>query len=118
MLILVGAVRFYMPAKTQYNKIKNSFNSAGYILLTRSYKNNKQKLDYICSEGHKHSMAWNHWQEGHRCLKCVPIENSKRFRMDFDVVKDSFDGDGYILLTDHYLNAHQQLNYICPINST
>ena len=94
--------------------IRAKFEKEGYELLTTEYINCKQKLQFICPRGHKHSIPWYHWQEGVRCLKCVPIENSNRFRLDFNIVKDSFAKSGYILLTDKYINAHQQLEYICP----
>jgi len=93
--------------------IRSEFAEEGYELLTKEYINCKQKLQFICPNGHKYNIAWYHWQEGHRCLKCVSINNSKRFRLDFNTVKDSFNESGYILLTDHYINAHQQLEYVC-----
>jgi len=103
-----------MSKKLTIEYIRKSFKDSGYELLTDLYVNNKQKLTYICSKGHRHSVGWYHWQEGVRCPECLPIENSKRFRLDFSIVKNSFDKDDYVLLTKKYLNAHQQLNYICP----
>jgi len=102
-----------MGNKLSHDYIRDQFNSRGCVLLSKEYTNNKQKLDYICPNGHVHSMAWYHWQEGHGCPECLAVENSKRFRLDFDIVKDSFTKAGYILLTTRYINANQQLEYIC-----
>jgi len=53
--------------------IKNSFEKCYYELLTKMYKNNKQKLEYICPKGHRHSTTWNDWQQGKRCPTCWEI---------------------------------------------
>jgi hypothetical protein len=51
--------------------IRSEFAKENYISLSIEYKNNKQKLDYICDRGHKHSIKWNDWKNGHRCPECV-----------------------------------------------
>jgi len=48
--------------RLSYDYIKSQFEKEGYTLLTQEYKNNNQKLDYICPNGHKHSIQWNAWQ--------------------------------------------------------
>jgi len=53
--------------------IKSEFKKEKYILLTTEYKNCLQKLEYICPRGHKHSINWSGWQQGHRCSYCVNI---------------------------------------------
>jgi hypothetical protein len=47
--------------------IRAEFAKEGYILLTRVYKNAKQKLDYICPRGHKHSVTWSNWNSKRKC---------------------------------------------------
>lgn len=103
-----------MSEKYTLEQIRKSFSDKGYFLLTEFYVNNKQRLNYICPLGHSGRIAWNHWQEGHGCLKCVGINNSERFRMGINIVGESFEQEGYILLTSKYINAHQRLYYICP----
>ena len=100
--------------KYDYDYVFNEFLSRGYLLLSKSYKNVYEKLLYICPNGHKHSIAYRHFHKGHGCLKCVGIDNSKRFRMDFSIIEDSFISNGYELLTTEYINAHQQLEYRYP----
>lgn len=56
--------------------IRSEFAKDGYKLLTTKYINNKQKLDYICNEGHRHSISWGNWITGYRCPTCFFIKNS------------------------------------------
>lgn len=90
--------------------IKNQFVKEGYQLLTKKYKNHHQKLDYICSKNHKHSISWSNWQQGIRCFHCV-----NRSSINIKFVKLEFKKKGYKLLTSKYENAKQKLKYICPI---
>ena len=52
--------------------IRSEFAKEGYILLTKTYENNIQKLDYICPKGHKHFITWNNWnsKDKQRCPFC------------------------------------------------
>ena len=95
--------------KKTIKTIKQKFKEKNYILLTTEYKNNKQKLKYICPNGHKHSISWANWQKGIRCSYC-----SGNIRHTMEYIKKEFEKEGYILLTDEYKNSRQKLNYICP----
>jgi hypothetical protein len=53
--------------------IRSEFAKESYILLTKEYINAHQKLKYICSNGHKHSISWNNWKGGYRCPYCIII---------------------------------------------
>lgn len=50
--------------------IRKAFRKEGYELLSNEYINSKQKLSYICKNGHQGSIRWNDWQQGHRCQLC------------------------------------------------
>jgi len=89
--------------------IRSEFAKEGYILLTISYINNRQKLRYICPNGHEHSISWSKWIVGRRCPYC-----SKRIKKDVEVIKAEFEKEDYKLLTTEYKNAFQKLKYICP----
>jgi hypothetical protein len=102
-----------MSKKHTYEHVRNVFEGRGYKLISDRYDNDRQKLEYICPNGHRHSIEYRHFQSGHGCLKCVGTDNSKRFRMDINIVKSSFEQSNYLLLTNEYINAHQQLHYIC-----
>lgn len=56
--------------------IQREFVKDGYTLLTKKYINNKQKLEYVCPQGHVDTTIWVNWQQGHRCKKCY-FKNNK-----------------------------------------
>jgi hypothetical protein len=65
----------YGNIKKTVECIKSEFAKEGYKLLSTKYKNSKQKLDYICPNGHKNSINWNNWKTGHRCSTCYHLSN-------------------------------------------
>ena len=91
--------------------IKKKFEKEGYILLTKIYKNSRQKLEYICPNNHKHYICWSDWnsKRKHRCPYC---KGNAKLTIEF--IKKEFEKEGYILLTNKYINNKQKLNYICP----
>jgi len=89
--------------------IESQFKKEKYTLLTKSYKNNSQKLKFICPSGHKYSISWNNWRAGRRCAICF-----KNAHFTLKQVKSSFQKEGYTLLSSTYKNAHTNLEYICP----
>ena len=101
-----------MPKKVSYEAVKASFEKEGYTLLTKTYKNNKQKLEYICSssERHKHSVTWAGWcpPKKARCPYCAG--NAK---LTIEFIREEFAKEGYELLTKTYDNNKQKLEYIC-----
>lgn len=58
------------------NFIRYRFEKEKCQLLTTKYVNDDQKLDYICPNGHKHSITWNNWVRGRRCKTCYRINIS------------------------------------------
>jgi hypothetical protein len=95
--------------------IRAEFAKEGYILLTEVYENNKQKLEYECPIGHKHSVSWNSWKSGARCPECFTIKMAADLRTDIEFIRSEFAKEGYILLTIVYENNTQKLEYICPM---
>ena len=57
-------------ARLDFNDIKFAFESENYIVRSNRYKNAFSKIDYICPNGHEHSIRWNDWQQGVRCPYC------------------------------------------------
>lgn len=84
------------------------FEKECYILLTTIYKNSKQKLEYICPNGHRHSISWDKWRQGYRCPYCSNVG-----KPTIKFIRDQFEKDKYILLTEKYINSRQRLNYVC-----
>lgn len=90
--------------------IKEEFKKEGYILLTKTYKNNTQKLDYICPNGHKYNIGWESWKHGCRCQLCA---GNIRYRIED--IRERFENEHYVLLTKKYKGNNQKLKYICPV---
>ena len=91
-----------------FEEVKQAFEKEGYELLSTEYINNKTKLDYICLKGHKHSITWNDFQSGARCPECCGNI------VTFEKVKQAFEKEGYILLSNKYVDNKAELDYICP----
>jgi hypothetical protein len=91
--------------------IRSEFEKEGYKLLTTEYRNCTQKLDYICLEGHKHSISWNSWDKNEGC-RCPYCEGNAKLTLEF--IKSEFAKEDYKLLTTEYRNNKQKLNYVCP----
>jgi len=93
--------------------IKSEFEREGYKLLTDFYVNNRQRLDYVCPNGHSHRIRWNDFKRGRRCKYCANKILGDTRRLDFDYIKKSFEKEGYKVLTTQYKNCEQKLDYIC-----
>lgn len=102
--------------KKDFSVIKKSFEDRDCILSTTEYKNGKQKLKYICSNGHSCSITWSDWCQGKGCKICSIERRAKKRRMDFNIIKMSFEKGGFNLTTteDQYKNNDQRLDCVCP----
>jgi len=89
--------------------VKKEFEKENYKLISNYYINSKTKLDYICPKGHKSSISWNSWQQGHRCCFCCKYRNKYTIKD----IKREFEKEKYVLLSNKYINNKQKLNYIC-----
>ena len=97
-----------MPKKLTVEYIREEFNKRGYTLLSEEYQNNKQLLEYICPNGHKHKINWGRFQQGQECPYCTGA------LMDFNIIKEEFAKRKYILLSTEYMSYNDKLEYICP----
>ncbi len=95
--------------KPKINDIRDSFKKKGYTLISTEYKNNRSKLEYICSEGHRHRVDWSSWKAGHLCTYCAnkPVIN-------IGAARASFAKEGYTILSEDYVNEYSLIIYICP----
>lgn len=98
-----------MGKKHTYEFIKQSFENDGYELLSKEYINAQIKLNYQCSNGHKHNITWGHWKGGQRCPYCS--NNNIKFTLDY--IKKCFNKDGYILFSKEYIDCNTKLYYKC-----
>ena len=94
--------------KYTYSFIKEHITDQGFFLLTpeSEYKNVATKLLLRCPKGHEYTTNWsNFYKKGHRCKSCRKI--------GIDKVRESFEKEGYTLLSKKYNNQYTKLEYIC-----
>jgi len=89
--------------------IKGEFNKEGYILLSTKCNIFTKKYDYQCPVGHLGSISWNGWYSGRRCFKC-----NANIKKDINQIKESFEKEGYRLLTNTYGHYNGKLYFVCP----
>lgn len=68
----------------KYSFVKNTFEDAGCVLLSKTYKNGKERLDYICVCGENSVITFTSFNAGHRCEGCRVVKisgkNSPHYR--------------------------------------
>ena len=77
--------------------------------MSTIYINNRQKLEYVCPNNHKHSISWGSWSQGHRCPYCAGT-----IKLSIIIINQEFKKSGYKCLTEEYKGSAQKLKYICP----
>jgi ribosomal protein S27E len=95
--------------KLTYEFVKELIEKEGYKLLSKTYKNNKNKLKVKCSKKHEYYVTFNDFKNGHRCAECAGL---KKYTYGF--VKEYIDSFGYELLSSGYIGANSKLKVRCP----
>ena len=97
-----------------HEQVKAAFESEGYTLLSE-YKRSDKKLDFLCPEGHKHSMSWDSFKQGARCTYCTKhgYKDNHPQRLTQDFVESAFAAKGYQLISK-YENSGKKLDFLCP----
>jgi hypothetical protein len=108
---------FKLRKRISYQDIIKSFVDRGYEVISPLEKNYtaayKQKIGYICPNGHSHSIRYADFLNNHGCPECVGL-----LKHTFEDIKKSFISSGYILLSDRYINNKHKLQYRCPSGHT
>ncbi|MCK4529039.1 hypothetical protein KAW18_16865 [candidate division WOR-3 bacterium] len=95
--------------KPDITSIKSEFEQEEFVLLTEVYVNNRTKLEYICPNGHRHSISYGAWQQGQRCPYC-----QRNAKLNLEYIKFAFEKEGWVCTSEEYINSHSKLDYICP----
>ena len=101
--------------KLTYEFVKKQFENRGYTLISKEYKNNRTKLDYICNEGHIGSITYRDFQSGRGCYICGRKSIARKRRLCFCNIVSSFEEEGYKVFNpkEGYINVEQKLDFIC-----
>jgi len=96
-----------------YEYVKKYFEEHNCKLLSKTYKNAQQGLEYICECGDKSIVSFSHFKAGRRCKKCGIEKRAEQHRHDYDYVKKYFKKHGCELLSKEYINTKEKMKYIC-----
>jgi hypothetical protein len=100
----------FMSKKKTFEEVKKYIENEDYILLSKNYKNQLQKLEMICNKGHKCSIAFKYFSRkgrGVRCNICNP--NRKK---TLEEIKKEIQNRGYVLLSE-YLGTFEKIKIKC-----
>lgn len=61
-----------------YESVYNFFQQENCVLLSKTYENGRQKLDYICSCGNKAKISFEKFKTGQRCQSCKATKISEK----------------------------------------
>lgn len=99
-------------------EVQRIFEDAGCKLLTTEYKNNLQKLRFLCTCGREASNSLSNFKAGQRQCKTCGVEKlSQSRRTRIEDIKILFEMQGCVLLSDEYTKPIQLLDYLCNCGS-
>ena len=101
-----------MPKKLSYKYVFDTFAKEGYKLLSKEYINSQEKVEFLCPNGHHHSIRFDSFlNDNQRCAIC-----SKRKKYTLQEVKDVFKKEGWTVLSTKYKDNKQPLDVLCRNN--
>lgn len=103
-----------MAKKLTYEFVKSKFEEQGYTLISTSYDNNRDKLDYICPAHGKQSISYAKLSMGQGCRYCGQKVSNEAKMLTFDFVKSEYEKKGYIVISKEYRGSKHDIDYICP----
>lgn len=98
------------------------FKKKGLKLLTKTYRNSTQLLEYICEKHVEKGVqrgSWSNINHQNGCGYCGDEERVRKQRLSFEVVKKRCIELNYILLTndEEYVNSKSALEVLCTRHS-
>jgi hypothetical protein len=91
-----------------YEFVQTFFKEQECKLLESEYNNNYTKMRYICVCKNESTIAFNHFQNGKRCMKC-----SGKEKLTYEYVYNFFKERNCILLSNEYKNSSTKMKYEC-----
>jgi hypothetical protein len=100
--------------KKTFEEVKQSFEKAGYTFISTEYVNSKQKLQYICPNGHQREISYADFSSGRRCIECYHERQRQEKLTPIEEIKKVFEQRGYTLLTKTHDVGRQIFESLCP----
>ena len=63
-----------------YSKVKAEFEKVGYVLVSKKYTKESDKLEYLCPVHGKQKIRYDVFRSGGRCAKCHSYHNENKIR--------------------------------------
>lgn len=96
---------------TNENIINFIKNNSNYQIINMLDNNGlKTIITLKCSKGHEYTVDFAHFKRGQRCSHCA---SNKKYT--YDEVKEYVESQGYVLLSDDYINCEEKLILKCPV---
>ena len=105
-------MKYVVGKKYTFEFVKVEFEKRGYILLENTYINGKTKMRYMCPEHPNKDISISFFKLYHIGRGC-PYCNGG-IRLNYNIVKEYFDLEGYFLLDKKYKNSSTPMQYKCP----
>lgn len=100
-------------SKYTYESMRELFESRGYNVLSTEFKKVKDKVKFICPNGHSGEIDIFRFQNGRGCRKCGHSATGNKLRKSIEEVFKIFEDRGYTPLFKEYKNYKEKLSYIC-----
>lgn len=104
-----GCPYCYGNVRKTIEYIREQFEKRNCILKSKKYVNGSTKLDYVCPNGHEHSIRWDNFKQGQGCPFCVGLA-----KPTIEYITEYLSDKGWLLKSTEYVNAHTKLNCVCP----
>lgn len=103
-----------MNKKWDLKKVRELFKTRECILLSNTYINTKQRLEYVATCGHEHSITLDNFKagKGDLCKDCRYLLIGDKQKLKYADVEQMFKDNGCRLLSTEYEYAHKKLAYI------
>ena len=101
-----------------YEEVKDIFRKGGCVLISKEYKNSKQKLNYRCNCGRKSKISLNSFLRGRRCKECGIEKRSGEnfYKYNFNLTDEEREKDRYCYgLGKWKKDVREKDNYTCQI---
>lgn len=97
-----------------YDYVKQYIYDEGFELLSTDYVNSSTHLDIKCGKGHIFKSTFSNFKSNKGCKQCA----NDKLKLDYNVVRQEIEKEGYFLISDIYKNARSKLSIRCDKNHT
>lgn len=104
-----------MPKKWTHEEVKEYIERNGCKLLTKEFKNQKQKLEIECRCGNISLKTFDNFyrKKQYLCKKCTDRIKADALKLDFEEIRRKIESTGCELLSTNYQNTKTKLKIKC-----